>query len=59
MEALSLSLELLFQGWKVWGTVFFVVVCLFCFLGLHLRHMEVPRLGVELKPTPQPQQRWI
>ena len=21
----------------------------FCFLGLHLRHMEVPRLGVELE----------
>jgi len=21
----------------------------FCFLGLHLKHMEVPRLGVELE----------
>ena len=24
----------------------FILFC-FCFLGLHLRHMEVPRLGVE------------
>ena len=27
----------------------FLFVCLFCFLGLHVRHMEVPRLGVELE----------
>ena len=28
----------------------FVFVCLFCcFLGLHLQHMEVPRLGVKLE----------
>ena len=26
---------------------FFLVLFCFCFLGLHLRHMEVPRLGVE------------
>ena len=26
-----------------------VFVCLFCFLGPHPRHMEVPRLGVELE----------
>ena len=25
---------------------FFFFVCLFVFLGLHLQHMEVPRLGV-------------
>ena len=25
----------------------FGFVCLFCFLGLHLQHMIVPRLGVE------------
>ena len=25
----------------------FLFVCLFCFLGLHLLHMEVPSLGVE------------
>ena len=35
----------------------------FCFLGLHLRHMEVPRPGVEwgcsCPPTPQPQQYQI
>ena len=28
----------------------------FCFLGPHLWHMEFPRLGVECRPTPQPQQ---
>ena len=33
----------------------------FCFLGLHVLHMEVPKLGVEselqlLAHTPQPQQ---
>ena len=26
--------------------LFVCFVFLFCFLGLHLRHMEVPRLGV-------------
>ena len=34
----------------------------FCFLGLHLQHVEVPRLGFELElqlPQPQPQQRGI
>ena len=29
------------------------------FLGLLPRHMEVPRLGVELEPKPEPQQRGI
>ena len=30
--------------------VFFLFFfCFFCFLGPHLRHMEVPRLGVELE----------
>ena len=28
---------------------FFLFVCLFVFLGLHLRDMEVPRLRVELE----------
>ena len=28
---------------------FILFIYLFCFLGLHLRHMEVPRLGVELE----------
>ena len=36
--------------------------CLF-FLGMHLRHMEVPRPGLtlelQLRPTPQPQQHQI
>ena len=31
------------------GFFCFVLFC-FCFLGLHLQHMEVPRLGVELEP---------
>ena len=33
----------------VWVVFVFVFVLLLCFfLGLYLRHMEVPRLGVEL-----------
>ena len=43
-------------------SVFFVFCFLFfCCLGLHLRYMEVLRLGVEseLRPTPQPQQHEI
>ena len=28
---------------------FFFLVFLFAFLGLHLRHTEVPRLGIELE----------
>ena len=35
----------------------------FCFLGQHLQHVDVSRVGVEsvlqLQPTPQPQQREI
>ena len=27
----------------------FLFLSLFCFLGLHLQHMEAPRLGVELE----------
>lgn len=41
------------------GGVYFI----FTFLGLHLRHTEAPRLGVELDlqlwSMPQPQQHWI
>ena len=40
-----------------WGVCF--CFC-FCFSGLHLQHMEVPRLGVQSirshQPIPQPQQ---
>ena len=25
----------------------YIYICIFCFLGPHLQHMEVPRLGVE------------
>ena len=37
-----------------------VLFCFF-FLPLHLRHMEVPQIGVESKllPMPQPQQHQI
>ena len=27
----------------------YLFIYLFCFLGLHLQHTEVPRLGVELE----------
>ena len=30
--------------------VLFLFVCLFCFLGPHLWHMEIPRLEVESAP---------
>ena len=29
--------------------MWFLFVCLFCFLGLHLQHMKIPRLAVELE----------
>ena len=29
---------------------FFFLIFIFCFLGLYLRHMEVPRLGTEQEP---------
>ena len=31
------------------GFLFFIFIFFFCFLGPHLRHMKVPRLGVELE----------
>ena len=50
-----------FWNWVVF--IFFNFYFVFCFLGLHLRHMEVPRLGVDWRyscwPTPQPQQCMI
>ena len=38
----------------IWGLKYFfflsfLLACLLAFLGLHLRHMEVPRLGVKLE----------
>ena len=30
----------------------FFIVKFFCFLGPHLQHMEVPRIGVELELQP-------
>ena len=35
------------RGEVVVATVAFLFLFLFCFSGLHLRHMEVPRLGVK------------
>ena len=32
-----------------WDSFLVVVVVVVFFLGLHLRHVEVPRLGVELE----------
>ena len=32
--------------------LFVFIYLFFCFLGLHLRHMEVPRLGVQVEPQP-------
>ena len=55
--------------WKAFSFSVFLFVCLFllllfiCFLGPHLRHVEVPGLGFEwscnCQPTSQPQQRRI
>ena len=41
LSALHVLSQLLLKT-SLWGNIFF-----FFFLGLHLRHMEVPRLGVE------------
>ena len=32
--------------------IFVQIIIFICFLGPHLQHMEVPRLGVELEPQP-------
>ena len=54
--------------WELHAFLIFIFIYLYiylftCFLGLHLWHMEVPRLGVNwsysCQPTPQPQQRRI
>ena len=37
----------LFSGHTVLGVFFVFLFFCFCFLGLHLWHMEVPRLGVK------------
>ena len=47
-----------------WITFFFLLLNLFCSLGPHLWHMEVPRLRVKLElqllalPQPQPHRIW-
>ena len=68
---LSTSAEYLLRNKKYWlshappATIFWISEVLFCFLlllGLHMRHMEVPRLRVELdscRPMPQPRQLGI
>ena len=40
------------MGTRLWRFLWpfdFIYLFVFCFLGPHLRHMEVPRLGVESK----------
>ena len=38
---------------RIINYVIYVFIFLFCFLGLHLLHTEIPRRGVELKLLPQ------
>ena len=40
-EALSLGSS------SIISKLLFIYLFIYCFLGLHLQHMEVPRLGVE------------
>ena len=49
---LSRGLKLSYPSALVSGRFLFFVffVCFFVFLGLRLRHMEVPRLEAELEP---------
>ena len=51
-----------FRALTIRDTKFFFF-CLFCLLGPHMQHTEVPRLGsnriCSRWPTPQPQQRQI
>jgi len=42
----------------VWGFFLFCFF-VFAFLGPHLWHIEVSRLGVKQQPTSQPRQHWI
>ena len=36
------------EFWGVWGGALSFVFCfVFCFLGLHMWHVEVPRLGAQ------------
>ena len=46
-EAHTHSLTIARHHWLSLLFYFFLCLCLFVFIGLHLRHMEVPRLGVE------------
>lgn len=32
----------------LWTSLIFFLVCLFSFLGMHMNHMQIPRLEVEL-----------
>ena len=53
----------LWTGGSFFSFVSFFLSFFFCFLGPHLQHMEVPRLGAEselwLPPQPQPQQHQV
>ena len=37
------------KNWRTEGIIIIIIVIIICFLGLHVRHMEVPRIGVELE----------
>ena len=45
----ELTLTLWMQQPNETGIIIIIIVLCFCFLGPHLRHMEVPRLGVQSK----------
>ena len=45
----ELTLTLWMQQPNETGIIIIIIVLCFCFLGPHLRHMEVPRLGVQLE----------
>ena len=51
IEPVSSRMLVRFVSAEIWWEL--PIFFLFGFLGLHLRHMEVPRLGVESEPQPQ------
>ena len=55
-DSFSLSLSVLLTQWvlrSAWPRVSTKYIFFLSFLGLHLQHMEVPRLGVELELQPK------
>ena len=62
-NSFQLALKSLFSIEHCFSLHLFCCCCLFFFLGSHLRHIEVPGLGVkselQLRPMPQPWQNRI